>query len=96
MPLFVLLGRDGPKGLELRKAHREAHLENLEPLDQAERVRYAGPLIDAGGSPCGSVIVFEADDLESALSFAAADPYVVEGIFESWEVIETRQVFPKG
>ena len=41
MPLFVLIGRDGPQGLALRKQCREAHLENLRPLAEAGRVRYA-------------------------------------------------------
>jgi len=55
---------------------------------------YAGPLLDDAGSPCGSVVVFEAEDLASARRFAAGDPYVVEGVFERWEVLETRRVFP--
>jgi uncharacterized protein YciI len=76
MRLFVLIGRDGARGAELRKVHREAHLSNLEP-------------------PCGSVIVFEAEDLEAAREFARGDPYVAEGIFERYEVMETRQVFPR-
>ncbi len=95
MPLYVLIGRDGPRGLELRKAHRAAHLANLEPLVEAGRVVYAGPLVGDDGNPCGSVIVFDAPDLESARGFAARDPYVTEGIFEHHEVLETRQVFPR-
>ena len=96
MPLFALIGRDGPRGLELRRRHRAAHLANLEPLDQAGRIRFAGPLLDESESPCGSVIIFEADDLAAARAFAASDPYTVEGIFESYEVIGTRLVFPAG
>jgi len=94
MPLFVLLGRDGPRGGALRSLHRDAHLRNLEPLADAGRVVYAGPLLDASDAPCGSVVVFDADSLEAARRFAAGDPYVVEGVFEQWEVLGTRQVFP--
>ncbi len=94
MPLFAIIGRDGASGLELRKQHREAHLANLRPLVEQGRVRYAGPLLDADGSPRGSLIVLEADDLAAACALADGDPYVTEGIFESHEVIETRQVFP--
>ena len=96
MPLFVLIGHDGPRGLELRKLHREAHLANLQPLEAQGRIRHAGPLLDDAGSPAGSVILFEADDLASARALAAADPYVVHGIFERHEIFETRVVFPKG
>jgi uncharacterized protein YciI len=94
MPLFAMIGRDGPRGLELRKLHREAHLANLEPLSREGRVVYAGPLLGEDGQPCGSLILFDAADLEVARAFAAGDPYVTEGIFESHEVVETRRVFP--
>jgi uncharacterized protein YciI len=94
MPLFVLIGRDGPQGGALRALHRDAHLRNLKPLADAGRVVYAGPLLDAAEAPCGSVVVFEADTVASARDFAAGDPYVVEGVFAHWEVLGTRQVFP--
>jgi uncharacterized protein YciI len=94
MPLFAMIGRDGPRGPELRKLHRDAHLRNLRPLAEAGRVVYAGPLLDQDG-PCGSLVVFEAESLEDAGAFAASDPYVVEGVFERWEVQGTRQVLPE-
>jgi uncharacterized protein YciI len=95
MPLFCMIGRDGPQGLELRKLHREAHLANVAPLKNAGQMAYAGPLIDEENLPCGSILIFEADDLDSARRFAASDPYVVEGIFESFELFETAQVLPR-
>ena len=95
MPLFVLIGRDGPRGLERRTLHRPAHLEGLRPLDREGRIPFAGPLLDEG-SPRGSVIVFEAADRAEALALAERDPYVAEGIFETWEVFETLRVFPEG
>ena len=95
MPLFVLIGRDGSDGLALRRRHREAHLANLQPLDDAGQVRFAGPIRTTAGDPCGSVVVFEATDLATAQAFAKTDPYVVEGIFASVEVWETLQVFAK-
>lgn len=95
MPLYAIIGRDGPRGLELRKRHRDAHLAGLEPLSAAGRIRHAGPLRDADGNPCGSLVVFEAESLAAARAQAAADPYVVEGVFESHEVFETVKVFPK-
>jgi len=92
---YVLIGRDGPRGLELRKQHRPAHLANLAPLAEQGRVVYAGPLLDEAGAPCGSVVVFEAESLAAARSFAAGDPYVVHGVFERWEVLASMQVFPE-
>jgi uncharacterized protein YciI len=95
MPLFVLIGRDGPDGLALRRRHRDAHLANLQPLVDAGRVRFAGPIRTENGNPCGSVVVFEAADLAAARAFAETDPYAVQGVFASVEVRETLQVFPE-
>jgi uncharacterized protein YciI len=95
MPWFALIGRDGPRGAELRRRHREAHLRGIAPLAEAGRVRHAGPLLGEDGAPTGSLIVFEARDLAAARALAASDPYVVEGIFERWELFETRVVFPE-
>jgi uncharacterized protein YciI len=94
MPLYTLLGRDGPRGRELRKLHRPAHIENLRPLARAGRVRFVGPLLE-GGAAVGSVVVFEAADLAAARAFAASDPYVAHGVFASHEVLETRDVLPE-
>jgi uncharacterized protein YciI len=95
VPLFVFIGHDGPRSVELRPIHRPAHLAGLEPLDHDGRVRFAGPMVGEAGAPIGSVIVFEAADLDEARAIAARDAYVTEGIFDRYEVHETKQVFPK-
>ena len=93
MALFVLIGRDGPRGAELRPRHRPKHLAHLQPLADAGRVVFAGPLLDDAGAPCGSVVVFDAADLATARRLAAGDPYVAEGVFGTWEVFATTRVF---
>jgi len=95
MPLYAFIGHDGPRGPELRRLHRPAHLAGLEPLDAEGRIRHAGPLLDAAGAPVGSLILFEAESLDAARALASRDPYVVEGVFERHEVHETRIVFPR-
>ena len=94
MPIYVWIGRDSDRGAELRKEQRPAHLANLEPLSEAGRIRFAGPLKQADGSPCGSLIVFEAGSLEEAQAIAASDPYTKSGVFGQVEVFESLQVFP--
>jgi len=96
VPTYVYIGRDSERGLELRKLHREAHLARLEALEAEGRIRFGGPLRDSDSNPRGSVVVFEAEDLTAARAWANADPYMVEGVFESIEVFETAVVFPKG
>jgi len=95
MPWFVMIGHDGPRGLELRKVHRAAHLAGLEPLADAGRIRHAGPMLGDDGAPIGSVVVFEAASLADAQAIAARDPYVTQGIFARYEVRETGAVFPR-
>ena len=95
MPLFVLIGHDGPGGPELRKLHRPAHLAGLEPLASAGRIRHAGPILGDDGAPVGSVVLFEAESLAAARAIAAQDPYVTQGIFARYEVRETTVVFPR-
>jgi hypothetical protein len=95
VPTFVWIGHDGPRGAELRKLHRPAHLAGLEPLAAAGRVRFAGPLLGPAGVPVGSVIVLDAPDLAAAQVIAARDAYAVQGVFARWEVFETTVVFPR-
>ena len=94
MPLFVYRGQDSPNGLELRKTVREQHLAHLKQLADAGRIRFAGPLIDASDAPCGSLVIFEAADLESARRVAESDPYLTQGVFESVYVQGTKAVLP--
>jgi hypothetical protein len=95
MATFVYIGHDGERGLELRPAVRDRHLAHIHDLDAQKRIVFAGPLRDEQGSPCGSVVVFEADDLESAREVAERDPYLREGVFERVDVHESLMVFPR-
>jgi uncharacterized protein YciI len=95
MPLFVLIGRDHPHDLARRLQHRPAHLEAVRILDASGRVRHGGPLKNDRGEIIGSLLIFEADSLEAAKKLVAADPYVVGGVFASYEVLETEAVFPR-
>jgi len=96
MPLYAFIGNDGPHGAELRKLHRAAHLEGIDALVADDRVLHAGPMLGDDGAPIGSVVLFEAPDLAAAREIAASDPYVTEGIFESWQVRETKVVRGRG
>ena len=89
--LFAIIGKDGPEGQEKRKLYRDGHIERLEKLEREGKVILAGPF----GDQSGSLIVFEADSLEEAKAFAAGDPYVKKGVFESHEVRPFKQVFPR-
>jgi uncharacterized protein YciI len=98
--LYVITGKDAPGALETRKRVRVEHLSRARALVDAGRMILAGPCpaIDspdpgpAGYS--GSVIIAEFDSLQDARSWIDADPYVTQGVFESWDVRPFLKVLP--
>ena len=85
MPLFAIYARDKPDHLETRLATREKHVAHLNGL--GDRLRLAGPWMDEGGRPAGSLVVIEAGSEQEARLFADADPYAHAGLFESVDVV---------
>ena len=89
---YVIIAKDAPNALEIRKRVRPEHLARAKKLVDEGRMLVAGPCpaIDspdpgpAGFS--GSVIIAEFASLSDAKAWMAADPYVTEGVFESHEV----------
>lgn len=88
--MFVaIIARDKAGALQTRLDNRAAH------LDYAERsgiVFKGGPLFDAEGQMCGSLVILDVEDMEQAEAWAAADPYVKAGLFESSELIPWKKV----
>lgn len=75
--------------LERRPAFRGAHLEHAwSAVDRGELV--VGGALAAPVD--GGVLMFAGDDKSVAEDFARADPYVVNGIVERWEVREWTTV----
>lgn len=96
MPLFVMIGQDGPDGADRRDEHRAAHVAHVEALDDAGRIRLAGPIRDEKNTrSVGAVIVFEAPSLDEAWRVANGDPYVTGGVFVSVTVAPFTHAYPK-
>lgn len=96
MPLFVMIGKNGEDALAKRGAVRPRHLEHLKVLEREGRIALAGPLLEAdGATPCGSLVVFEAETFEAARDLAERDPYVVDGVFASYDLRAFTRVFPE-
>lgn len=88
---FVLIGHEGPHGVELRKEYRQDHLRRLEEIDSKKKLILAGPFADQ----TGSLIVFEAESLEEARHWAEGDPYIQKKVFSRYEIKPFTQVFPR-
>jgi hypothetical protein len=69
--------------LAARAPHRAAHLEHIARWQADGRLVMAGA---TGDPPTGGAIVFDVADAADAEAFAAADPYVSEGVVVSWRV----------
>lgn len=93
MPLFALFCVDKPNALPLRMATREAHLAYVRGF--ADRMKLGGPMLSEAGEMAGSIIFLEADDIEAARAFSAADPYVQAGLFERVDITEFRATLGK-
>lgn len=84
MPLYSFIAKDKAGALDQRMAVRPRHLEHLDSL--GDTLVLAGPFQTEDGKSTGSLMVIEADDLDAAKTLFAKDPFVAEGIFESYEV----------
>lgn len=96
MPLFCLHCLDKKDGgVALRAATRSAHLEWVAGNGRA--VRMAGPLLaDDGETMIGSIFLLQADSLDAAKAFSAADPYSRAGLFAEVRINETRWAIGEG
>ena len=82
--LYAMIAKDRPGSGEQRTAVRPIHLDHLHGL--GSRMKLAGALLDADGTPGGSLMVLEAETIEEARALFKADPFIKEGIFASYEI----------
>ncbi len=97
---YVLICHDRADSLELRLAHRPAHLARLQALHAENRLLVAGPMpaIDAEDPGLagfsGSVIIAQFENLASASAWANDDPFVRAGVYERVDVRPFRKTLP--
>ena len=76
-----------------RAPFREAHLE----LVRAARDRGEMPMAGSYGDPVeGALLLFRSPDASAAERFAAADPYVANGLVTRWRVLPWHEVLTTG
>jgi uncharacterized protein YciI len=90
MPLFVVTAIDKENSLPLRLATREAHFAYARETDV---IKLGGPFLSAKDEMAGSLIIFEAADLDAAKRWHANDPYVKAGLFAHSEVRPWKLTF---
>lgn len=83
MPYFALLYDLVPDYLERRGQFREEHLGLAREAHARGEIVLAGALADPADS---ALLVFRCEDAGTVERFAAADPYVRNGLVSSWRV----------
>ncbi len=97
--LYAIMATDIENSLSLRQQARPAHLARLQQLRDEGRLILAGPFPAVDNDDpsvagfTGSLIVAEFADIQSAQSWAAADPYVAAGVYASVDIKPFKQVF---
>ena len=93
--LFIAYCADKAGHLHVRQETRPAHLAFL--AEKGDDLKLAGPTLDeSGDAPNGSLLIFEASDIDAAKSWVARDPYAAAGLFESVVVKPWRHAIGKG
>lgn len=98
--LYAIIATDHPGTLDARMAARPAHLDRLLQLKAEGRLILAGPhpAVDSNdpGSAgfSGSLVVAEFDSLQTAQTWADADPYRSAGVYASVTVKPFKLVLP--
>ncbi len=97
---YAILSDDVADSLPLRKSARPAHLARLEQLRDEGRLLVAGPhpAIDSEDPGpngfSGSLVIAEFDSLETARTWADADPFMAAGVYERVRVKPFKKVLP--
>ena len=81
---FVITAYDGEGMLDKRMEVRPLHLEGMERLK--EHLICAGGLLDDEGKMKGSVLILDFPSRTELDAYLAAEPYVVEQVWEKIEV----------
>jgi uncharacterized protein YciI len=85
MKHFLLVYDYAPDFREKRTPFRAAHLALAQASAARDELQLGGAFAD---DPAGGMLLFKAESADIAKAFAAADPYVTNGVVLSWRVRE--------
>ena len=91
---FLIRAYDGPNMLEKRMEVRPRHLEGMSRL--SEHIICAGGLLDEEGKMKGSALIMDFDNRSELDIYLAAEPYVLENVWQKIEVESMNVVIANG
>lgn len=77
--LYAIIANDKFDHFEVRKKTRPDHLVYLSSL--GDKLKFAGPFLDAQGNSIGSLVVVDAESFHEAEELASNDPYAKAKLF---------------
>ncbi len=91
--LFAFVLHDAPGMATRRVEIRPEHKAYLAAV--ADKIAFAGPLLDDAGAMSGSLLVIDFADRAAALAWLAAEPFTRAGVYGSSEVTAFRNLWPQ-
>ena len=91
---FLIKAYDGSNMLEKRMEVRPRHLEGMSRL--SEHIICAGGLLDEEGKMKGSALIMDFDSRSELDIYLAAEPYVLENVWQKIEVESMNVVIANG
>ena len=92
--LYVLHMIDRTGAADLRARVRPEHKAYLAGV--AERIAFAGPLVDADGQTMlGSLLVIDFADREAALAWLRDEPFTRAGLYAATQLHAFRNLWPQ-
>jgi uncharacterized protein YciI len=91
--LFAFMLHDAPGMAARRVQIRPEHKAYLGAV--ADRIAFAGPLLDDAGEMNGSLLVIDFVDRGAALAWLAAEPFTRAGVYGRSEVTAYRNLWPQ-
>lgn len=96
MKHFLLTYTLAPDYLERRPAFRTEHLDRARAAAARGELLLGGAVAGADGVPDEALLLFAGENPDAAESFARGDPYVINGLVETWRVREWITVVGEG
>ena len=78
--LYLFIYTNNPDSAALREKFGPEHRAFRAGL--GDKLKVAGPRFDGDeGPPVGSMVILEADNIDSAKTIVESDPFLIEGVF---------------
>lgn len=87
---FLVIAHDYKNGLEKRLKVRDQHVKMGDQMKADGHYHIGVATLDKTGNMSGSVMILEYDTREELDAWLKIEPYIVNKVWETWEVIPCK------